>query len=380
MNLLGIQLQLMMGPEIPVPAPRPVSDALQRVEVIHSDNGRSGFQMTFGISRSGAGGESGDTLMKSPLFEVFSRIILTVNFQGAPTVLMDGFITLQQYHPGEEPGTATQSLTGEDVSLMMDQEEKCVEHPAQSESMIVHKMIGSYAKFGLVPRVVPPKFMDVPSMSERIPVQVGTDLEYVQALAKRHAYLFNITPGPVPLTNTAYWGPPIREGLPQKALSVNMGPHSNVDTIKFEHNALKPNTVSGMIKDRVTHKTETVHATAATRSHLASAPDVQAYRQHIRNILLRETGLTKPQADSRAQAMVDTSTDQVVTATGELDAMRYGGLLQPRKLVGLRGAGSKYNGLFYVKEVKHQLSRGSYRQSFTLTREGLGSTLKEVRI
>jgi hypothetical protein len=380
MKLLGIQLQLMMGPEIPVPAPRPVSDALQSVEVIHSDNSRSGFQMTFGISRNGAGGMPGEALMQSPLFEVFSRIVLTVNFQGAPTVLMDGFITLQQYHPGEDTGTATLTLTGEDVSLMMDREEKCVEHPAQSESTIVLKTIGNYAKFGLVASVVPPRFMDVPSVSERIPVQVGTDLEYVQALAKRHAYIFNVTPGPAPLTNTAYWGPPIREGLPQKALSVNMGPHSNVDTIKFEHNALKPKTVSGKIKDRVANETATVQATATTRSPQASASDIQTYRRHIRKILFRETGLTRAQADARAQAMVDESVDQVVTATGELDAMRYGGLLQPRKLVGLRGAGSQYNGLFYVQEVKHQLSRGSYRQSFTLTREGLGSTVKEVKI
>jgi hypothetical protein len=42
MNLLGIQLHLMIGPTIPVPAPRMLVDALESVEVTHSDEGRSG--------------------------------------------------------------------------------------------------------------------------------------------------------------------------------------------------------------------------------------------------------------------------------------------------------------------------------------------------
>ena len=44
--------------------------------------------------------------------------------------------------------------------------------------------------------------------------------------------------------------------------------------------------------------------------------------------------------DARAQAIVDRSLDDVVTATGELDAVRYGGLLRPRGIVELRGVGT----------------------------------------
>jgi hypothetical protein len=66
-------------------------------------------------------------------------------------------------------------------------------------------------------------------------------------------------------------------------------------------------------------------------------------------------------------------------ATGELDPMRYGDLLQPRSLVGLRGAGHAYDGFYYVKRVSHTLNRGSYKQSFTLAREGLGTNTPVVR-
>jgi hypothetical protein len=53
-------------------------------------------------------------------------------------------------------------------------------------------------------------------------------------------------------------------------------------------------------------------------------------------------------------------------------------VLRARQLVGLRGAGYLHDGLYYVKRVTHSLSTGRYTQSFTLTREGVGSTVPEV--
>ncbi|HEY9662289.1 MAG TPA: hypothetical protein V6C65_27855, partial [Allocoleopsis sp.] len=69
---------------------------------------------------------------------------------------------------------------------------------------------------------------------------------------------------------------------------------------------------------------------------------------------------------------------QAVTATGSLDVLRYGRVLQARELVGVRGAGTAFDGLYYVKSVTHKLKRGEYKQDFTLTRNGLVSTLSEV--
>jgi hypothetical protein len=67
-----------------------------------------------------------------------------------------------------------------------------------------------------------------------------------------------------------------------------------------------------------------------------------------------------------------------VRGEGSLDVLRYGRVLQPRRLVGVRGAGLAFDGLHYVKSVTHQLSRGAYKQRFTLERNGLISTLQRV--
>jgi hypothetical protein len=58
--------------------------------------------------------------------------------------------------------------------------------------------------------------------------------------------------------------------------------------------------------------------------------------------------------------------------------LRYGRVLKSRGLVGVRGVGNAFDGLYYVKQVKHSIKRGSYKQNFTLARNGLLSTLPQV--
>ena len=67
-----------------------------------------------------------------------------------------------------------------------------------------------------------------------------------------------------------------------------------------------------------------------------------------------------------------------VFGTGRLDVAKYGRLLKSRQLVGVRGAGLPFDGLYYVKSVTHEIERGSYKQGFTLARNGLVSTLPSV--
>jgi hypothetical protein len=69
-----------------------------------------------------------------------------------------------------------------------------------------------------------------------------------------------------------------------------------------------------------------------------------------------------------------------VTGRGELNVVRYGNVLKPRGLVGVRGVGMAFDGLHYVKSVTHKIKRGEYKQSFQLSRNGLISTLPRVPV
>ena len=373
MDLLGMQLTLLLGATVPAPAPRMMMEALQTVSVTHTDKGRSGFQITFQVGRSNAKDVNEHPLLTNTLIRPFNRIVLVVTLSGSPRVLFDGVITHYELSPGVERGTSTFTLTGEDLSLVMDQEEKITEHPGQDESTIVKVILGSYCQYGLLPDVKTPSSVETPLTIERVPEQHGTDLGYIKEMADRFGFVFYITPGPAPGTSTAYWGPPVRSGTPQKALSANMGQSSNVSSISFQDNWLAPTLVSGRVQDRTTNEDTSVNITGSTRVPLASQSGLDMNPPFVRKVKFMQGGLTVSQAIARAQGMTDDSVDEVVTATGELDAIRYGDLLQPRGLVKVRGTGQQHDGLYYVKSVTHVIRKEDYKQHFTLTREGIGA-------
>jgi len=70
----------------------------------------------------------------------------------------------------------------------------------------------------------------------------------------------------------------------------------------------------------------------------------------------------------------------VVTGSGQLDVLRYGRVFKARQLAAVRGAGNYYDGKYYVKSVTHNIKRGEYKQSFTLARGGLGSSVATVPV
>jgi len=378
-SLLGVHLTLLIGPTVPIPAPPFLVRNLESVQVTHTDEGRSGFQLSFLSGRSGLQDIVDDPLVFSPLLRTFNRVILIVTFNVTPRVLMDGIITNQELAPGDQPGTTRVTVTGDDVSVMMDLEDQSAEHPAQPDMAIVAKLILRYARYGLVPVIIPPKVIDPPIPIERIPVQQCTDLEYIEELARRNGHVFYVSPGPLPGVNQAYWGPPKRISVPQKALSVNFGSNTNVDSISFNLDALAPEMVEGDVEDHRTNQKFPVRTFASLRPPLSAMPSWLVNFSKTRVSRFREVTPSVVSAFERAQSRTDLSTDRTVTATGKLDAARYGAILQARGTVGLRGAGWSYDGLYYVKSVTHSLRHNEYSQDFTLTRDGLGSLTPVVR-
>jgi hypothetical protein len=373
---LGVNLTLLIGENVPKPAPRSLVETLKSVEVTQSDEGRSGFQIVFQLGRSSRNDTKDYQLLKDPLLKVFNRVILIVTTGAIAQVLMDGIITNHQFSPSTEPGNSTFAITGEDVSVMMDLEKKSLEHTAQDEATIARILISQpqYAKYGLIPEIVSPPFKDRPTKNERIPSQQGSDLEYLKTIAARFSNVFYVIPGPASGTNTAYWGPPQRKTQPQPPLTVNMGSFTNVTSISFQNNGMSATEVKGKVQDRRTNQIQNIAESTSDRPALA-AQSALSQQAHRRTERFRETGRDTTQAAARAQATTDRSVDNVVTVTGDLDAVTYGALLQVRGVVTLRGVGFNYDGLYYVKSVTHKINKGDYKQSFTITREGLGSTV-----
>lgn len=372
MSLFGIHLTILIGPTIPVPAPIELTDYLVSAEVTNSDSGRDGFQMTFSVGRAGLGDLLDFQLLNNPLLKPFSRVILVVTIGPNPYVLIDGIITHQQLSPSNDPGKSTLTVTGEDVSVMMDLHEQAVTWPNLPDFGIVAALIESYGQYGLVPLVIPPASVDVPVSSDWTPAQNTTDYKYIQSLASNNSFVFFIAPTSIPMVNTAYWGPPVMVGASQTSLCFNMGDQTNVNSISFSYDALGPALLSGQFVDRETDQTLSVEIYSSNLPQLSSMPAWLVNLPNTRSVLFQGNGLNAQEAQVRAQAATNDSS-QAISATGELDSLSYGGILRARQLVGVKGAGYSYDGLYYVKSVTHSIKLGEYTQSFTITREGVGS-------
>lgn len=370
----AIRLTLLIGPVVPVPAPRAVLDALTSVQVnTYSGDTASGFELSFALSKH------------SPLHTLFLltggnmipllRVVLIATFNGTPHTLIDGVATHHQVDPGER-GNATLVVQGKDLTAVMDLIDfSGIPYPAMPPALRVLLVVAKYAWLGVIPLIIPSFVEDLPIPVERIPRHKGKDLDYVQNLARESGYVFYMEPGPVPGTSLAYWGPEIRLGVPQPALNIDMDAHTNVESLSFRfdkekkelpivylHNAATKVPIPIPIPD-VTPLNPPLGVIGPLPPKIRPLPDTA--KLSVAQALMRGIAHAVQHGDA-------------VFADGKLNVLRYGRILKSRQLVGVRGAGAAYDGLYYVKSVTHRIQRGEYKQSFSLARNGLLSTLPRV--
>jgi hypothetical protein len=368
-SLLGVRVVLWVGKTVPTPAPLAALTALSHIEITNDASEGDGFQLVFRMQKQPPLDYS---LLTSGTFAPLNRVIVGVIMGVLPEVLIDGVVTHLEVNPNSDPGMSTLTVTGKDVSQMLDLKEKNESYPNQPDSVIVLQLIAQYAQYGLIPQVTPTT--DVPIMINRIPRQQETDLRFIKRMAERNGYVFYVEPVTFGV-NTAYWGPEIRAGLPQPAITVDMGHATNATTLNFTNDALAPVGTESTVVEPITGLTIPIPSLPSLRlPPLAPLPAAAE-----RTVILRDSAKASPTTALVAAAAAATTAPEAVRGEGELDGVRYGAVLRARKVVGVRGAGFTYNGLYYVRRVTHVIEIGKYTQRFVITREGTGAITPVVR-
>lgn len=367
-----VRLRLFVGPAVPAPAPRAALDAFQSAEVTIDTAGPSGFQLRFGMERDSP---------LVPLFMIaagaplpFLRVIVAVEIAGATGVLIDGLAT--RHEVGTSGGAPVLSVSGDDLTRAMDWIDiSGLPFPAMPPEARVLMLLAKYAPLGVIPIVIPTlaPVLDLPI--EHIPRQSGTDLAYMRALAEGAGYVFYLDPGPEIGMTRAYWGPEVRLGTPQKALTLEPYPFANVRALRFGLRNEGRSLPFVFIQERNSRVTIPV-----------PIPDISPLRPPLGAVKPPPTSfeqlndvahLSIPEALMRGIGRAQASAD-VMEASGSLDPLRYGGLLRARGLVGVRGAGLAFDGLWYVKKVTTRIQPGAVVQDFDLARDGLMPTVAKV--
>lgn len=371
MNLttaLGIRLILWAGGVVPTPVPPSVLNALSSAQVTNDAENGDGFQLTFTLGRD-AGVDY--ELLSSGVVDPMTRVWLGVAIGVVPEVLIDGVVTHHELAPSNDPGASTLTVTGTNLTAMLDLQEKNARFSNQPDYLIVTNVLLSYPQLGLIPDATPTS--DVPIELQRIPRQHETDLRFIRRMAERNGYVFYVEPATFGV-NHAYFGPETRFGVPQPALTMNMGPDTNVRRLSFSNDALAPVGASGTFIEPITKTAIPIPPLPSLRIPPLSASPAATNR----TVLLRDSANEDPAQAALSFVSAVTNAPDAVRGTGTLDTADYGSILRARGLVGVRGAGYAYDGNYYVRSVTHDISPGSYTQSFTLSREGTGALLPVV--
>lgn len=364
-------LQVLVGAVTLSPLAADLTTALDEVQVIHSAGQRSGFQLTFRLAPHSR--LASEALPVGSL-DAPTRVVLVLVLHGQAHVLSDGVVTRHDAAPSPEPGQGRLTVTGVDLSQLMDLIDLSgVPMPAMPLEAQVAFVLARYAPFGVVPLILPTPLVDVPNPLGGIPGQQGTDYAHLKRIADAVGYAFYVEPGPTVGTSTAYWGPQIRTGEPQPALSLDLGPDRNVEPLQVSVDGLKRAVHVAFVHDENTRVPVPVpipDVTPLSPPQGPRMPPLLRYRPLNRSDRGAEdapsrVGVTKTLMRGLARAA---ESADAITASGSLDVTRYGRLLTARRPVAVRGVGEAYDGTWFVTSTTTTLARGALTQRFALVR------------
>jgi phage protein D len=363
----GVSYTLLIGM---IPAPEPLLDAVQEIEIDCSLDEASVCRIRFGITKT----EIGDWSILDldpfrPLVPVTIRIQQGI---GPPETVINGYVVEHRVTYADEPGASTLDVTCMDATLLMNMTETVMPWPNMPDSAIASAIFGQH---GIVPQVDPSS--PVLTEPEGTTIQRGTDIRFLRRLARRSGFDCYVQPEPISGVDFGYFQARQLVGMPQAVLSVSFGADTNVQDFGIRYELAQPTTAVAAGLDVQTKTPQPALALAALEVPLGLEPTL--LRELPPGIVRpADTGLPRTaELQSAIQGIVDRST-WAVTASGTVGSEVS--VLRPGGLVNVRGAGRLYNGSYFVTRVRHMIAAGNYEQRFEAQRNAVTETGAELYV
>jgi phage protein D len=273
--------------------------------------------------------------------------------------LIDGPIVASRFELSAEPEESKMTLVVQDDGVLLNQEQKVLVYENQRADEIASQI---FSDFGLTPEV--DGLPDAGAALDRFVVQRGTAMQLLKELARRHGMFIYVKPGESPGTSIGVFKRPSWEpgDLPELLL---LGEERNVARFSAEFDALKPLAAAAYhvsIADKSELVSETESADVEPLGDEAAHDVVTPARS-----LLARTREEQSDLDEATAAAVNLSSF-AYTASAEVDADTYSGVLQPYQVLTVAGVGGTLSGDYLISRVTHVIEDEGYRQQFELRR------------
>ena len=339
------------------PAEEEQIDLFNKIKVDQAIGMAAEAELSMDIGTDENGNWSG---MEDDFTQAFSRIRIEVKIRDGEFVpLIDGPIVAQKFDLSASPNNSKLVLVVQDDSVLLNQEEQVTVFEDKSPDEIAQTLFQQYGLNSETDSVA------IPSGGlTRYNVQRGSAMQLLRELARRHGMFVYVKPDDTPGSSIGVFKlPSFTNGdFPELLL---IGADRNINSFSAQFDGLRPlkaraDNVDITNQDLVTSETDA--SDLDPQGETAVHDMIEAGET-----LLARTGAESTDLDAATVAAVNHSS-WAYSASAEVMADNYAGVLSPYHTITVTGAGGYLSGDWLISHVTHIINDESYKQQFTLRR------------
>jgi hypothetical protein len=308
--------------------------------------------------------EEGDLpLLVDGRLDAGSEISVLVPTDSGRQCLVKGPVTGQRIHLQHGGAGSTLIAQGADTTITMDREAKSQVWAGLTDSDAVSSILGNYGYVPDVESTTAGHYEDKHTLIQR-----GTDLYFVQQLARRNGFLFWVTCDEFGVETAHFKRPPL-DDVGDAELIINLD-SPNVQQLDIQWEVERPTSVEAMQLD-LNAKTDIDGSVSATPQSLLGARGLADITGDTRSQFLTAPSDDAGDLVSRSEgALIEADWFIRASCQTNLNALRR--LVRAHTVVNLRGAGGRHSGNYFVCAVRHVIDAVSHRMECKLLRNAWG--------
>lgn len=338
------------------------------IEVEENADLPAAIQLSLPVDRS----DGGDlTYVSDDRLRPFASVaVVATSGSGGDQCVFDGLVLTHKLHLQRGTTASTLKIWGQDVSWLMNLEEKVKEWVDVTDADVAAAIFGDY---GITP-ASDNTADDSPSHTEggHTLMQRASDIQFLRALARRNGKLCRVTCSDTPGVRTGYFAKPNLDGDPVVTLDLANPDKWTVDALDFEWDVTRPTAVSARQSLFSDSDEDGVSAdTSDSGLSVLDARGLSDFAGKTMTVLLTAAVDDAQELTLRAQSVLREA-GWFARCEGEADVARLNNVLRAGTVVAVSGAGSLNSGKYLVWNVHHTISADSHKMKFTLMRNAVG--------